>query len=212
MKKIYTVLLFLALMASFLPGCAKKKPTAADSVEAIYNLYILRDSSLASKLGMSEKERNDALAAYDEALVKVIRSNYSQSGLEIDEETISIICQARKEAFSRMEADFEVTSEEEDTSVVTLTTTYFNEVELDTKAFYDAKDAADAAALADFDEYVNYIMDTYTQNLIREYENVLPSEDTKSISVTCVILDNVWIPKDIGSFYENLGLAITGQH
>lgn len=211
MKKIYTALLLIVLTTFFFAGCNSEKPTAADSVEAIYDLYILGDTSAAATLGMSEEEAADALTTYDETLKENIRSNYSASGLEIDDETIHSICEARKGAFSRMKADFTVTSEEGSTAVVTINTTYFDEILLDTNAFYEAKEEANNLDFADDLEYQNYTMDAYTENLIEAYRNITPSSDTKTIAVTCTIINNAWLPEDIGAFYEELALTITGQ-
>lgn len=211
MKKIYTAFLFLCLATLLFVGCNKEKPTAADSVKAIYDLYILGDASGASTLRMSEEDVAEALNTYDEALKSSIRSNYSASGLEIDDETINSICEARKNAFSRMKATFTVTSEGENSAVVTMTTTYFDEIMLDTNAFYEAKEEANNKDFANNTEYQNYTMDAYTENLIEAYNDITPSEDTKTIVVNCTIIDNTWLPEDIGAFYEELALRITGQ-
>ena len=160
---------------------------------------------------MTEEEVNNALNAYDDALEETIRDNFSASGLEIDDETIEEICQARIDALAKMEATAEVTSEEGAHAVVTLSTTYFDEVELDTDAAYAAREAADAAGFTDYDEYLNFLMEHYTQNLIDGYHAVIPSEDTKDITVECTIIDNTWLPEDMASFGGQLGAVVAGQ-
>ncbi len=211
MKKICSIMITLCLAVSLLAGCGKEKPTAIDSVKAIYDLYILGDSTGAAALGMSDEEIAEATAAYDEALTATIRANFSASGLEIDDETVDAICQARKEALSHMHAEYTLTSEENDTAVVTLSTTYFDEVTLDTDAAYGARDEADAEGFTDYDEYLSFIMETYTQNLIEGYQNVTPSEDTKDIVVNCIIINNTWLPEDMAAFGSELGLTVAGQ-
>lgn len=211
MKKIYVLLLTLSMVVSLLSGCGKGKPTAADSVKAIYDLYILRDTTGVTALGMSQADITNALNAYDQALAQTIRSNFSTSGLEMDDETIADICKARVKALSKMNAEFKVSSQKDDTAIVTLSTTYFDEVALDTDAAYDAREAADAKNFTDYDAYLNFIMETYTQNLIAGYENVTPSEDRKEIVVTCTIIDNMWLPEDMATFGNELGLTISGQ-
>lgn len=96
MKRIYTLFLTFCLLLMSLCGCNREKPTAIDSVKAIYDLYILGDSTGAVELGMTQEEIDEALTAYDKALAETIRTNFSTSGLEIEEETITSICQARK--------------------------------------------------------------------------------------------------------------------
>ena len=211
MKKLWSLLLVTCLSAALLSGCGREKPTAADSVKAIYDLYILRDFSGVFQLGMTEDDVNNALEAYDNALAETIRSNFSASGLEIEDETIEEICQARIDALAKMEATAVVTSEEGARAVVTLTTTYFDEVELDTEAAYAAREDADAAGFSDYDEYLDFLMEQYTQNLIDGYHAVIPSEDTKDITVDCVIIDNTWLPEDMASFGSQLGAVVAGQ-
>lgn len=211
MKKIYTLLLAICLILPLVSGCGREKPTAADSVEAIYNLYILRDESGVSALGLSEKEITMALEAYDNALKESIRTNFSDSGLEMNDETVEEICQARINALAKMNAEFKVTSEKNATAEVTLTTTYFDEVALDTDAAYAARDTADAADFTDYNEYLSFLMENYTQNLIDSYGAVTPSEDTREITVECTIIDNTWLPKDMASFGSQLIQAVSGQ-
>lgn len=211
MKKLWSLLLAACTVITLFSGCGREKPTAADSVKAIYDLYILRDFSGVFQLGMTEEDVDNALKAYDNALAETIRSNFSASGLEIEDETIEEICQARIDALAKMEATAVVTSEEGARAVVTLTTTYFDEVELDTEAAYTAREAADAAGFSDYDEYLDFLMEQYTQNLIDGYHAVIPSEDTKDITVDCVIIDNTWLPEDMASFGSQLGAVVAGQ-
>ena len=51
MKKYWPFLLAVCLTAALLSGCGREKPTAADSVKAIYDLYILRDFPVSPSLG-----------------------------------------------------------------------------------------------------------------------------------------------------------------
>ena len=210
MKKRYAIIFILCLLP-ILSGCGRTKPTAADSVQAIYDMYILRETSGAAKLGMTVEDIANALNAYDNALSEAIRSNFSDSGLEISEETMDEICQARRDALARMHAECTLTSEEGQTALVTLSTTYFDEDTLDKDAAYSAREEADAAGFTDYDEYLNFIMEAYTRNLIEGYKSVTPSEDTLDIEVTCIIVNNTWLPEDMTSFGSHLGAAVSGQ-
>jgi len=211
MKKICALFLTLSMVLCIFTGCSREKPTAADSVKAIYDLYILRDTSGVTKLGMSKEEIENALNTYDNALAETIRSNFSASGLEIDNETVNDICQARIKALAKMNAEFTITDETDDFATVSLSTTYFDEVTLDTDAAYGARETADEMSFNDYDNYLHFIMETYTQNLISGYENLTPSEDKKEIVVNCIIIDNMWLPEDMAKFGNELGLTISGQ-
>ncbi len=210
MKKIYAIIFTFCLLP-LLSGCGIEKPTAVDSVKAIYDLYILRQTAGATKLGMSEEDISNALSAYDNALAETIRSNFSDSGLEMKNSTMEEICMARRDALARMKATYTLSSEKDGTAVVTLSTTYFDEDILDKNAAYSAREEADAAGFSDYDDYLNYIMDAYTRNLIDAYKSVTPSEDTRDVLVTCIIVNNTWLPEDMSTFGSQLGAAVSGQ-
>lgn len=210
MKKTTCFLMGFCLILPILTGCGIPKPTAVDSVKAIYELYIQRNPEGVEKLGLTESEISNALSLYDNALSSTIRQNFSASGLEIHPDTIDTIVQARMEAFSKMTAVYTLISEKDGTAVVALDTTYFDEAALDTNAAYDAREAADEAGFTEYEEYLSFIMETYTNNLIDGYREVTPSEDTKRISVTCSIINNTWLPTDMAAFGGALGRAVAG--
>lgn len=160
---------------------------------------------------MTEKQFQEAIKAYDDALAETMRANFAVSGLEIDEVTISEICQARTTALATMEADFTVVSEENDTATVKVSTTYFDEVALDTDAAYSAREDADAAGFTDYDAYRDFLMEHYTQNLIDGYHAVSPSPERKDFTVECTIINNTWIPQDMAAFGNRLGQVMAGQ-
>lgn len=211
MNHKWFLLILSCFIINLISGCGMSKPTADTSVKAIYELYILGDTEGVSKMGLSEENIRTARTSYDEALAASIRGNFSASGFQIDKKSLDAICQARKEALSRMEATYKVISEEYDSATVVLSTTYFDEQTLDTDAAYDAREAADKDSFPDYNAYSAYIMQQYTQNLIDAYHNVTPSEDTVDITVECVIVNNTWMPKDMASFGSDLASAISGQ-
>lgn len=211
MKKRFQLFMCLCLAVGILSGCGRAKPTAADSVKAIYDLYILGDTEGVSELGLTDENIADAQAAYDLALAATIRSNFSASGLEISEESLAAICQARKEALASMTAQFTLVSETGDQAQVLLSTTYFDELELDADAAYAARDEADQAGLTDYDEYMEFVMTCYTDHLIEGYQNVVPSEEIVSLTIDCTIVNNVWMPVDMSSFGSDLSQAVSGQ-
>lgn len=211
MKKRFPLFMCLCLAVCIFTGCGHEKPTAADSVKAIYDLYILEDTEGISRLGLSDENIASAQSAYDDALAASIRSNFSASGLEIDEESLNAICQARRDALASMTAEFTVSSETGDRAQVLLSTTYFDEQALDADAAYGARDEADQAKISDHDQYMEYVMKCYTQNLIEGYQAVAPSDETVTITIDCRIINNVWMPTDMSSFGNDLAQAISGQ-
>lgn len=211
MKKIFSILGSIGLCLVLLAGCNEPRKDAADSIKAIYDLYILGDTKGISSLGMTDEDIAAAQQTYDDSLRETIRSNFSASGQEIEEDTLDELCAARKEALSKMTASAEVTAESEGKATVVIHTTYFDESDLDADAFYDAREETQKSNFDDLEEQQSFLMNAYTRNLIAAYQNVTPSEDTTDITVECVIQNKTWIPANMSSFGSDLALAITGQ-
>ena len=211
MKKFCSFLLFMCFSIAFLSGCTGPKKNAADSIKAIYELYILGDTKGIASLGMTEEDINAAKETYDASLKETIRANFSASGQEIEEDVLEELCEARKAALAKMSATAEVVSESEGKATVVVHTTYFNEFNLDEDAYYSARETAQQSNFPTTEERQVFLMDIYSKNLIEAYRNVTPSEKTIDITVDCVIQNNTWVPANMSSFGSDLALAITGQ-
>lgn len=212
MKKFFPTLLCMCMCTAFLSGCNGPRKNAADSIKAIYELYILGNTDGIAALGMSEEDISNAKKTYDASLKETIRAKFSASGQEIKEEVLDELCAARKTALSKMNATAEVVSESSGKATVVVHTTFFDEFSLNADAFYDARETARQNSFPSLDEQQAFLMDIYTKNLIEAYQNVTPSEETTDITVECVIQNNTWIPASMASFGSDLALAITGQN
>ncbi|MCI8300885.1 MAG: hypothetical protein HFI69_11205 [Lachnospiraceae bacterium] len=212
MKNLLPLSLYFCLCMAMFAGCNKPNTNAADSIKAIYDLYILGDTRAISSLGMTDEDIASAQKTYDDSLREMIRANFSDSGQEIDDDTLDELCAARKEALAEMSASAEVTEETDGTATVVVHTTYFKESALDADAFYDAREEALRLAFTDPTEQQVFLMNAYTRNLIAAYRNVTPSTDTTDITVECVIQNKTWVPANMSSFGSDLALAITGHH
>ena len=111
-----------------------------------------------------------------------------------------------------MQATAEVVSESSGKATVVVHTTYFDEIGLDADAFYAARETARQNSFPSLDEQQSFLMDIYTKNLIKAYQDVTPSEKTTDITVECVIQNNTWVPASMASFGSDLALAITGEN
>ncbi len=211
MKKFPPLFLYACLCILPLAGCNEPSKNAADSIQAIYDLYISGDTRGISSLGMRDEDISNAQQIYDDSLKETIRSNFSDSGQEIDEDTLRRLCDARKEALAKMSASAKVTEEEDGKATVLVHTTYFNESELDADAFYNAREESLKTKFSNLAEQQVFLMNAYTDNLIDAYQKVAPSQDTIDITVECVIQNNTWVPANMSSFGSDLALAVTGH-
>lgn len=161
---------------------------------------------------MTDEDISNARKIYDDSLKETIRANFAASGQEIEETTLNKLCDARKEALSKMEASSEITAESEGKATVVIHTTYFDESTLDSDAYYEAREETKKNGFSDLEEQRAFLMKLYTKNLIKAYQNVTPSKDTTDITVDCVIQNKTWVPANMSSFGSDLAQAITGQH
>ena len=211
MKKHLSILLILCMFILNLTGCSKSSLTPDESVKALYDLYILEKTEGVQALGMSKEDITKVLTSYNQALTDSLTANITSAGLAIEDAKITEIVNARKTALKNMTATCELVSSDEETAVVILKTTYFNEKELDEKAANDAlvvcqeTDSDDEAAM------LSIAASAYADNLIQGYLDVIPSSDYREIVINCTLKDNVWLPDDMSAFGKNLGIAISGQ-
>ncbi len=211
MRKILPALFCICLCCAILGGCKGPRIDAASSVKAIYDLYILGDKSGILSLGMTEEDIAAAQRAYDDSLKEAIRTNFSASGQEIEENVLDELCAARKKALAHMEATFETIEESDGKATVVLHTTFFDEPALDEEAYYNAKEAAQQGHFDTLEQQQAFLMDRYTQNLMEAYGDVVPSKETHEIQVECVIHNKIWVPANMSSFGGDLASAIAGQ-
>lgn len=212
MKKFFPLLLCIGLFLPLIAACNEPRTNAADSIKAIYDLYILGDTQGITSLGMTDEDINNARQIYDDSLKETIRANFAASGQEIEETTLNKLCDVRKEALAKMKASSEITEQSEGKATVVIHTTYFDEATLDSDAYYEAREETKEHGFRDIEEQRAFLMKEYTKNLIKAYENVTPSENTTDITVDCVIQNKTWVPANMSSFGSDLAQAITGQH
>ncbi len=212
MKNFFLLSLCLCTCMSMLASCGAPRTDAADSIKAIYDLYILGDTSGISSLGMTDEDIAAAQKNYDDSLRETIRANFAASGQEINENTLDKLCSVRKDALAKMNATAEIIEESDGKATVVIHTTYFNEASLDADAFYDAKEESQQLDFETQEEQQVFLMNAYTQNLIEAYQDVTPSESTTDITVECVIQHKTWVPANMSSFGSDLASAIAGQH
>lgn len=211
MKKCLSALLFICITVLTMTGCSSPKLTPEESVLALYDLYILEESSGVMELGMTEEDVTSVLDSYNQALTDSFHANITSAGLTMEDSVIADIVEARKEALKSMTASCELVSSDETTAVVVLKTSYFSEAALDEKAANDAIAVMQESGSTDEEELLAIATEAYAQNLIDGYLAVTPSEEIKEITVDCVLSDNIWLPADMASFGEELGLVISGQ-
>ena len=211
MKKYLSSLLKICMAILSLTGCGKPSLTPEESVMALYDLYILENSEGVLSLGMTKEDVTNVLNSYNQALTDSLTANITSAGLTMDDATIAEIVSARKTALKNMTATCELVSSDEESAVVLLKTTYFNEKKLDKKAANNALDASQEADSTDEAELLAIATNAYAKNLIDGYLSVTPSSDYKEIIVNCTFKDNVWLPDDMSAFGKDLGIAISGQ-
>lgn len=210
-KKTITILLSVCMLAGVLTGCGGPKVDAAGSCKAIYDLYILQDSTGVVDMGMTQSDADTALKTYDETMASSIKDLFESNGLPVDDDTVNEIVTAREGALAKLTCTAEITSSDKTKATVTLKTNYIDETAIAIKASEDAIEQLKKEKETDTDKRIELISGFFAQNLIDGYNASEPVDDQKEITAECSLTDNVWMPDDMNSFGTKLGQAVSGQ-
>ena len=211
MKKHLSIFLFVSIISVFLTACSNSQHNAAEAVLSIYNLYIKEETSDVFKLGITEERALLTLSNYNDALIQNLQNTMSSTGLIVEDTIIEEIILARKSALKTMLATCEITSIKDEKATVKLKTSYFDEATLNENAAKDAIKKAKKADASNQKNLLESLSSYYAQNLIDAYLAITPSKEMKELEITCILSGNTWIPEDMTSFGNELGLIISGQ-
>lgn len=212
MKKVLLVMMSTLLVLMLAVGCTSKpKADAAESAKILYDLYIKGDIKDASKLGMKEDEAKEALDVMKKTFVTTFSTNLKATGLIIAEEQIVQIVEARIEGIKILDGTTEIVSENKDSAEVKLSTTYFNELDLQDKVAEAVLAEVEAAGLTDEQEILDKMTELFVNKLIEAYKNIEPSADQKSDTFKFIKQKNVWVAEDMSNFGMRIGQITNGQ-
>lgn len=230
MKKLVTLVAMMSMLCMVLAGCGTKLAPADETISALYDLYVKQDAEpIVSLLGFeSEEVAFDAFFAEDvdpEATVNEMVDMFSQMGVEMTEEETQAFTDSMIGMIDRAECTAEITSEEGDTTVVTLSIKGFDVNEISNTALETVTEMVnnmteeEALALSTDEEAYNDYMKQVVQLFTDGFNAAVVSEEAVEVEVECqkLAVDNngkeivAWLPVDMDGFASDVEAAVFQQ-
>lgn len=168
---------------------------------------VRNDVTYATKLGITQNEADEVIKTYRDGIKRQLEICFIQNQFSVSNEQLIEVINAREFAQNKLTDFIEIISQEKDSAVVKITSTYFDDIAINEKAAQDAIEDVKQENITNKQRAV----EVYINNMINGYKNYEISEETASIEVEFKLVDNTWIPADVWKFGEKLGMLYTGQ-
>ena len=224
-KKLFSLAAVLILSCMLLAGCQSKMVPADQVTGALFELVAMDDASAIQELlGFeSEEDVRSSLMEDSSDLVSGLEEMFTGAGItftqdELDEMKGSLLTMLRKMPYTA-----EITSEDSDQTVVTLTINGFSMAEMSEIAVNVQQDVVASLSeeeqmlIASGDEQaVSDFMRQYMKDYMTAVGEMEPMEETTEVTVTCekfrVDVSGeekvVWMPADVDQFSADVEAAV----
>ncbi len=219
LKKLLAVVATMAVVCMTLTGCGEKLPPADQTISSLFELAAKNNAApMKDLLGFaSEEEVRSAFfeEGADVELVDELKSELESAGVELSEEDVQDLTDSLETMLNKITYTAEITSQEKDTTVVTLKVNGFSYEEM-TNIIMDAANTMmesiteeDQIAIQNGDmEVFNNYMQQYVKDFVAGLAALEPSADPVEFTVNCEKLsvevngkDKVaWLPSDMDGF------------
>ena len=219
LKKLLAVVATMAVVCMTLTGCGEKLPPADQTISSLFELAAKNNAApMKDLLGFaSEEEVRSAFfeEGADVELVDELKSELESAGVELSEEDVQDLTDSLETMLNKITYTAEITSQEKDTTVVTLKVNGFSYEEM-TSIIMDAANTMmesiteeDQIAIQNGDmEVFNNYMQQYVKDFVAGLAALEPTADPVEFTVNCEKLsvevngkDKVaWLPSDMDGF------------
>ncbi|GFI15612.1 hypothetical protein IMSAG249_00906 [Lachnospiraceae bacterium] len=219
LKKLLAVVATMAVVCMTLTGCGEKLPPADQTISSLFELAAKNNAApMKDLLGFaSEEEVRSAFfeEGADVELVDELKSELESAGVELSEEDVQDLTDSLETMLNKITYTAEITSQEKDTTVVTLKVNGFSYEEM-TNIIMDAANTMmesiteeDQIAIQNGDmEVFNNYMQQYVKDFVAGLAALEPTADPVEFTVNCEKLsvevngkDKVaWLPSDMDGF------------
>ena len=216
LKKLLAVVATMAVVCMTLTGCGEKLPPADQTISSLFELAAKNNAApMKDLLGFaSEEEVRSAFfeEGADVELVDELKSELESAGVELSEEDVQDLTDSLETMLNKITYTAEITSQEKDTTVVTLKVNGFSYEEM-TNIIMDAANTMmesiteeDQIAIQNGDmEVFNNYMQQYVKDFVAGLAALEPTADPVEFTVNCEKLsvevngkDKVaWLPSDM---------------
>lgn len=210
MKKLGIFLLSLLMISTMLMGC-KPKVGPDESAKNVFNFLLKGDQAGVAKMGMSQKEIDDAAKEEKKSFDEGLKAVFSSAGLTVKDDKIEEITKAMMESLKKVTIDAQVVSESKDSAEVKIKTTYVDFVAVSKKVVDISLAEIKTQKETDQKKLESKFTDLLVKNFIAEFKNAKASTDTKEQTFKFIIKDRIWQPENMQQCSEAMGRLATGQ-
>lgn len=227
LKKVLAIVAAMAVLCMTLTGCGEKLTPADQTISALFELASKNNAApMKDLLGFASDE--DVRSAFfeegaDVELVDELKSELTSAGVELSDEEVQELTDSLEVMLNKLTYTAEITSEDKDTTVVTLKVNGFSYDEM-SQIIMDAANTMmesiteeDQIAVQNGDmDVFNKYMQQYVKDFVAGLAAMEPTADPVEFTVTCEKLsvevsgkDKVaWLPSDMDGFASDVENAM----
>lgn len=208
-KRIISFLVLVALLFSFLfSGCFDSN-AAKNSADIYCSLIFKSDAKDLQKIGVSDSEKDNIIKEYEDKIKDQLRKNVLLMQYSASDEQLNSICEAYKEALSKITYETKQISKSGDEAEVEISTTNFDIKKIDEQAAMDALDETDKMEFTSNEEENKKFGEIYLSKLTEGLKNAEVSSDKSSNTFKFKKVNRYWIANDQTNFgYKLVELAV----
>lgn len=226
-NKVLAVIATMAVLCMTLTGCGEKLVSADQTVGALFELAAKGNAAPMQDLLGFESEADVRSAFFEDGaeteLVDGLKNQFTSAGLELSDEELQELTDSILAVLDKITYTAEITSEDKDTTVVTLKVNGYSSDALDqvvldaTNTFIESITEEDQIAIADGDEeLLTSYLKQYLDNIMSGFTAMEPNAEAVEITVTCEKLSvdvsgkekTAWLPSDMDSFSYDVAAAM----
>ncbi|MBN7573146.1 DUF5105 domain-containing protein [Clostridium sp. 2-1] len=208
-KRIISFLVLVALLFSFLfSGCFDSN-AAKNSADIYCSLIFKSDAKDLQKIGVSDSEKDNIVKEYEDKIKDQLRKNVLLMQYSASDEQLNSICEAYKEALSKITYETKQISKSGDEAEVEISTTNFDIKKIDEQTAMDALDETDKMEFTSNEEENKKFGEIYLSKLTEGLKNAEVSSDKSSNTFKFKKVNRYWIADDQTNFgYKLVELAV----
>lgn len=206
-KRIIGFLLLLVLLFSFVfTGCDTN--AAKNSADIYCSLVFKSDTQNINKIGLSDSNKDNIIKDYQDKIKEQLKKNVLLMGYSASDEQLNSVCEAYKDALSKITYETKQISKSSDKAEVEISVTNFDVKKIDEQAAMDALDETDKMSFANTDEENKKYIEIYLNKLPERLKNADISTEKSSNKFNFKKVNKYWVPDDGTNFgYKLVRLA-----
>ncbi len=211
-KRFLLIPVIFLLSSILLVGCSS--PRGANFIALdFYELIVKQNATPLMEIGFSEESAQTTIDHITTTLKQNIQSALTtEDGVKITETQLQNLTEAYLSALHKLNATARITSSESSKKcTVELSTSYLDYKAIDASAVKVALETIDISTYKDENLYLQDLMNTYIDELIKGYKVAKPSTDLHAQSFEFKLENKVWVPVDYAHFLSSICTMIAAN-